>query len=79
MGTMATAWTYEGYWATVLGAHRDAATVVADFELTPSDRRGLDEWLGSAEVEAWRVGGEGELPDEWTDHHTRALAELAEV
>ena len=73
-------WTYEGYWATVLGATRTAEMVVVDFDLSPADRRGLDEWLGTAEVEAWRVGGlGGELPAEWAGHHATALAELAEV
>lgn len=70
------AWDYEGYWNVVLG-HRSAEQVVAEFELDPSDRRGLDEWLGEAEAEAWRVGGEGgAMPEEWGDFHARALDAL---
>jgi hypothetical protein len=68
-------WDYEGYWGVVLGANRDAAMVVRDFDLAPSD---LDKWLGEAEVEAWRMGGEGkEMPEEWARHHQTALEELS--
>ena len=74
---MTTAWTYDGYWTAVLGM-RNADEVRAEFGLDVSDRRGLDEWLSLAEVEAWRIGGEGgDLPEEWRVFHTRALADLA--
>lgn len=68
-------WTYEGYWNAVLGADRDEAAVVEEFELDATDRQGLGEWLGSAEAEAAREGGI-DIPAEWADHHARALAEL---
>jgi hypothetical protein len=70
--TIGRLWTYEGYWNVVLGANRDAARVVDQFELTP---RGLDEWLGQAEAEACAVGGI-QLPVEWCGFHQQALAEL---
>ncbi|GMV18390.1 MAG: hypothetical protein AMXMBFR56_66140 [Polyangiaceae bacterium] len=71
------AWDYEGYWNVVLGADRTAADVVREFALNVDDRPGLDEWLGHAEVESWRVGGTGgELPAEWAGFHRRALEEL---
>lgn len=70
-------WDFEGYWSAVLGAYRDADGVVWDFDLDPTDERGLDQWLGEAEVEAWRVGGDGgPMPACWTQFHAMALAEL---
>jgi hypothetical protein len=72
--TMVAEWTYEGYWNAVLGDCRDAARVVSEFALVA----GLDECLGQAEVEAWRVSG-GEavtLPSGWAEFHKRALEEL---
>ena len=73
-------WDFDGYWNAVLGAERTPGRVIGEFELEPADRRGLDEWLGHAEVEAWRVGGEGgDLPEEWAVHHARALAALCAV
>lgn len=73
-----TMWTFEGYWNAVLGANRSAEDVIREFDLDASDRRGLDEWLGHAEAEAWRVGGQGgTLPAEWTAHHDKALDALA--
>ena len=75
---METITTYEGYWNTVLGAERDAAAVLSEFGLDAGDRRGLDEWLGVAETEAWRESAQGgPLPEEWGDYHARALAEIA--
>jgi hypothetical protein len=71
-------WDYEGYWNAVLGASRDADDVCREFDLDPSDRRGMDEWLGVAESEAWSQCGEGDMPSEWTEHHTKALDELAQ-
>jgi hypothetical protein len=74
-----TAWDYEGYWNVVLG-DRDADRVVVEYELIGLERRDLDEWLGLAEAEAWREGGLGsDLPDEWSEHHVRALTELTEA
>ena len=73
--TMA-AWTYEGYWNVVLGDKRDARQVVAEFGLDPSDRRGLDEWLGVAESTAWAESGESleAFPrGEWSPFHAQAL------
>lgn len=68
-------WDYEGYWQTVLGADRTPTRVVAEFSLVAA---GLDEWLGTAEAEAWSAGGgrAADLPAEWTAHHARALREL---
>jgi len=74
--TTPSAWSYEGYWNAVLGDRRSAEQVVAEFELVGE---GLDEWLGTAEAEAARVGGLRELPDEWSDFHAQALEELEEV
>lgn len=76
-----TMWTFEGYWNTVLGANRNATDVVRELELDPSDARGLDEWLGKAESEAWTVGGfAGQpYPEEWTGYHARALEALVEA
>lgn len=48
---------------------RSAAETVRDFGLV---LEGLDEWLGVAESDACS----GDVPEEWSDHHTRALAEL---
>jgi hypothetical protein len=68
------AWTWCGYWNLVLGASRDAADVVREFELDPTDRPGLDAWLGEAEAEAWREGNlGGPIPSSWTTYHARAL------
>lgn len=58
-------WTYEGYWATVIGD---------GFEPAAGD---LEGWLCSAELEAWREGNlGGALPAEWRGFHARALEEL---
>ena len=74
-----TAWTEEGYWATVLG-QKTPAQAVREYGLVPSDRSGVDEWLGTAEVEAWRVGGEGgEIPESWSGFHANALDRLCAV
>lgn len=79
-GVVTRAWTYDGYWNVVLGANRGPTEVVTDFELDPRDRPGLCEWLGHAEAEAWRVGGEGSpIPDVWTEYHRRAVEALAGV
>lgn len=71
-------WTYERYWEVVLG-DRDAAGVLREFDLSDGSRRGLDEWLGTAEADAWiMAGNSGELPAEWRAgaFHERALDEL---
>lgn len=75
---MAKTWDFEGYWNTVLGANRSAADVVREFQLDASDVRGLDEWLGTAEADALAAGGKTVVPEEWTSHHARALALLAD-
>lgn len=82
-------WTYEGYWNAVLGANRNAEDVIREFELNSSDKAGMDEWLGNAEIEAaiqlhirgTNVDGlhAGEFPREWREYHTRALEELCKV
>lgn len=73
-------WTYDGYWNAVLGAGRSTADVIRDFDLDPGDRRGVDEWLGAAESEAWAMGKlGGPIPDEWSDFHARALKTLCSV
>ena len=71
---MALTWTYEGYWNAVLGVG-SAQDVVREFDLSAA---GVDEWLGTAESESWAAGNgkAGELPEEWTGFHGRALAEL---
>ena len=70
-------WEYDGYWAVVLGDHRSAADVIAEFDLAGATRVALDEWLGHAEAAAWSEGGEGgDYPPEWDAHHTTALADL---
>ncbi|HMV67778.1 MAG TPA: hypothetical protein PLT98_04355 [Thauera aminoaromatica] len=69
-------WTYEEYWSVVLG-QGSASEIVAEYDLTASDSRGLSEWLGQAEAEAWRVGGNGApVPSEWAEYHQRTLVEL---
>lgn len=65
-------WTYEGYWAAVLG-DRSAGAVVREFDLVAD---GLDEWLGTAEAASWSAGGSGALPREWARFHATALEEL---
>jgi hypothetical protein len=75
-------WTYDGYWAAVLGASRTAGEVVREFDLVGGDdgERGLDEWLGHSEAEAWSQGAEGgDLPEEWVGYHARALRELGDA
>lgn len=69
-------WTYEGYWNAVMGPYRTAADVVREFEIRSV--RGLDEWLGVAEYEAWVVAGsfQEEAPEEWGAFHAQALREL---
>jgi hypothetical protein len=71
-------WTYDDYWATVLGPNSDAGGIVRAFDLVPS---GLDEWLGYAEAEAWSADGHrGEpIPEQWAGFHARALGELSEA
>ena len=80
--TTSTTWTYGGYWTTVLGGG-SAARVVDEFCLNPGDRRGLDEWLGRAETDAWMAGAEGRdgepMPAEWQTFHARALDEMCAV
>jgi hypothetical protein len=74
-------WNFEGYWNTVMGPTRSAGDIVREFELG-AGRRGLDEWLGEAEMEAWMAGGNSvrdELPEEWAEFHARALDMLCEV
>lgn len=80
---MATTQEYESYWNAVLGEKRSPARVIAEFDLDPADRRGLDEWLGRSEEEAIRAGNldrEATLAA-WGDGgyhscHERALREL---
>lgn len=68
--------TYDGYWQMVLGP-RGADRLVREFALIPGSR-GLDEWLGTAEEEAIRVG---RLPrkatlEVWESYHGTALQEI---
>jgi hypothetical protein len=70
-------WSYEGYWNTVLGANRSADDVVREFDLDPTDHRGVDEWLGHAEAEACREGGIVVCPPaSWDGYHAKALDAL---
>ena len=73
-------WTYEGYRNTVLGFA--GAEQLADEFGIDTNRQGLDEWLGHAEVAAWQAGGHSvaePLPQEWAGHHLRALNELSQA
>ena len=70
MTRITTPWTYAGYYATVLG----------DFQPEQDTRRGLDEWLGLCEAEAWHAGGHaGDMPAEWEEYHARALDHLVSL
>jgi hypothetical protein len=70
-------WTYQGYWNTVIGAHRTAASAAREFDLVSGDFRGFSEWLGEAESTAWSAGGKGApMPEEWSGFHKRAAEEL---
>jgi hypothetical protein len=74
-----TAWTFDAYWTTVIG-DIDAASAVATFDLVPGDFRGFSEWLGTAELEAWRVGGlSGDMADAWGEHHDKAARALMDA
>lgn len=73
---MTTTWTFDGYWNTVLGANRAVDDVLREFDLTATDRRGLDEWLGHAEEAALAAGGLTDVPEEWAGFHERALDAL---
>jgi len=65
---------YEGYWYAVLGCV--SATDIVN-ELEHVDATGLDEWLFTAELESWAIGGAvGPLPEAWAEFHTMALEEL---
>lgn len=46
---------YAAYWTAIFG-DRDAARVVAEFELSGLTRVQLDEWVGTNEAEAERMG-----------------------
>jgi hypothetical protein len=68
--------TYEGYWNVVLGANCSANDVVREFDLDlhADGRRGLDEWLGLAEVEAISFSRlDMEVLESWATFHERAL------
>ena len=72
---MSAPWTYAGYRHAVLGLG-SADDLVREFALVETGA-GLDEWLGHAEAEAWsQGGGGGDMPEEWTGYHARALGEL---
>lgn len=73
---MAKAWGYDEYWAMVLGENRSAIDVVNEFELV---EKGLDEWLGLAEAEAWAMWQSGDMPVEWVGFHVSALGDLREA
>jgi hypothetical protein len=71
---------WEEYWGTVIGS-LPAPGIVHLYELDLSDRRDVDEWIGSCEEEAirdWGLDREFHLAA-WKDHHTRALDELLSV
>ena len=55
--------TFAEYWDGVLGSNRDAVDVVRDFDLADSDRRVVDEWLGTAESEAKAQGADIAVSD----------------
>ena len=79
MTTSTATWDYEGYWNTVLGVG-NASRIVRESDLSGGTERDLDEWLGHAEAEAWASGGRGgDLPEEWSSYHERALAALVEA
>lgn len=72
----------EGVWNMVIGAMRSPASTVQEFELDPTDRRGLDEWLGHAE-EAALVQCAPHEREEFREaieaHHKAILDKLAAV
>lgn len=72
--------TYHEYCLTVIG-QRDAFELSRDFDLDLSDVRGMDEWLGHAEVAALHAGGLtiSEMPDSWREYHARLLEDLTSV
>ena len=78
---MSAAWTYEGYWAAVLGPNRDALDVVREFDLVATrGRRDVDEWLGTAEAEALSIGRLGTaVAEQWAAFHGRALDALEQA
>ena len=70
------AWTFDGYWTTVIG-DMDAGAACAAFDLEAGDLRGFSEWLGEAERTAWIAGGlDGDMADAWGAHHDRAARML---
>ena len=70
-------WTYEGYWAAVLGPNINAVGAVREWHLDRYRTADLGLWLGQAEDRAWHEGGNGsDTPAEWDRHHHRALSEL---
>jgi hypothetical protein len=65
-------WSFWGYWNVVIGAQRIASDAVEDSGMDSPE--GLESWIGHAEAEAWRVGGEGgRVPREWANYRSRAL------
>ena len=72
--------TYHEYCLTVIG-ERDADDLAREFDLDLANVRGMDEWLGRAEVEALHAGGLtiGDMPDSWREYHARLLEDLTTV
>ncbi len=69
---------YSAYWSAVFDV-RCAETVLKEFDLLASDHLALDLWIGHAEADAWDEVGEGDIPDEWSAFHARALEELSDA
>ena len=72
-------WTFDGYWNAVLGANRGPRSVIDEFDLDPTNKRTLSDWLSDAEAEAWRVGGDRPTQDQCYVWHEKALAMLQMV
>lgn len=70
--------TYHEYCLTVIG-QRDADQLAHEFDLDLSDVRGVDEWLGHAEVAALHAGGLTDMPLAWKGFHARLLDDLTTV
>lgn len=70
---MSTEWTYEGYWAVVVGAHLNAADAVREHEICED---GAEEWVDHAERDALEAGGLVSAPREWAEFRARAIGEL---
>ena len=69
-------WTYEGYWYAVIGTA--SCKYVAE-QNGITDVTSLEQWLTSAEKEAWSQGGSKKpMPESWASFHSKAVREISE-